>query len=288
MNNCIQIDVTKCIDCPYHETDGLYTPDPFEHETVLYCTKTFKPHDSIMCYGMRTSGPILYRVIDIDDHCNFDENIPDWCPFVIRKYEQIVDDAKKYVKIGLMADELQDDKGFLSKQAEEIFRVYSRYDNCLKKELGAYLSSYERKKNLLTIAAFFHDCPEGIPSDLNKRLEEEDRALITHAIDALHGHCDVENAVDMALFLAGKIDYTIQGFGVGLGFELGKNNKPMRIYLDIETSKSGECNRSAIKDYIKMTHDIAKNYLGLGFVSTVNHKPINYMKIDQTLEAALK
>ena len=287
MNNCIQIDVKKCIDCPCHETDGLYTPDSFEHETVLYCTKTFKPHDSIMLYGMRTSGPILYRVIDIDDYCNFDENIPDWCPFVIRKYEKLAQEAVDYIK-NVGNPKYVEKAENIWENAEKIFEVYSDFDYCLKGEFGSYLSSYEKKKYLLKIAAMLHGCEDFMSNRLRNELEDEDRGLVTHAVKSYLGFTEVENAIDMALCLAGMIDYTIQGFSIKLGFELGKNKKPRRVYLDIETSKSSECNRSAIKDYIKMTHDIAKNYLGLGFVSTVNHKPINYMKIDQTLDAALK
>lgn len=34
---CFEID--NCCDCPYHYTERVYTPDPWEHETGVYCSK---------------------------------------------------------------------------------------------------------------------------------------------------------------------------------------------------------------------------------------------------------
>ncbi len=37
---CFKSTIDNCCDCPYSYTEQIYTPDSFEHEMGVYCSKT--------------------------------------------------------------------------------------------------------------------------------------------------------------------------------------------------------------------------------------------------------
>ena len=37
--NKVTFEIDNCCDCPHSYTEMIYTPDPFEHEEGIYCSK---------------------------------------------------------------------------------------------------------------------------------------------------------------------------------------------------------------------------------------------------------
>ena len=75
--------ITNCSECDAHVTHQIYTPDSFEHEFGLYCTKVPDTTESWMRNTMGTSGPTNFKIVAQDDHCVEDcADIPDWCPLL--------------------------------------------------------------------------------------------------------------------------------------------------------------------------------------------------------------
>lgn len=66
---CFEID--NCCDCPHHYTEKIYTPDPWEHEEGVYCSKV-KDTNS---YNKK------HKLVVTDDwDVKRWSQIPDWCP----------------------------------------------------------------------------------------------------------------------------------------------------------------------------------------------------------------
>lgn len=72
----ILITIDNCCDCPNSHEEHIYTPDPFEHETGLYCRlikETNKYHGAI------TDDKLI--VADEWDIRKYAQ-IPEWCPML--------------------------------------------------------------------------------------------------------------------------------------------------------------------------------------------------------------
>lgn len=72
--NRIFIEIENCCDCPYSYIERIWTPDPFEQEEGVYCSK-IKDENS---YNGK------HKIIILNDWDNLREKIqiPNWCPLL--------------------------------------------------------------------------------------------------------------------------------------------------------------------------------------------------------------
>lgn len=74
--NKVTFEITNCCNCPNHYVEHIYTPDPWEHEEGVYCSKVLDS-DS---YNHK------HKLVCADDW-NVEKyaDIPDWCPLLKSK-----------------------------------------------------------------------------------------------------------------------------------------------------------------------------------------------------------
>ena len=71
--NIISFGIDNCCDCPYSYTENIYTPDSFEHEEGIYCSKV----DDTNSYNKKN------KLIVADDwDIRKWSQIHDWCPLL--------------------------------------------------------------------------------------------------------------------------------------------------------------------------------------------------------------
>ncbi len=90
MKVCIDgVEITQCKNCKYHEVHEIVLVDDFDHDFGTYCSLVEDEHDS---YERHTySGRINKRMIGGDDWDVSEAEVPDWCPFVLKQYEEQLD-----------------------------------------------------------------------------------------------------------------------------------------------------------------------------------------------------
>ena len=72
-NNKVYFEIDNCCGCPYHYKEQIYTPDPFEHETGVFCSQV-NDNES---YNKR------HKLVAADDwNVEKYSQIPDWCPML--------------------------------------------------------------------------------------------------------------------------------------------------------------------------------------------------------------
>ena len=65
--------IDNCCDCPNHYKEKIYTPDPWEHETGVYCSKVED----------KNSYNKQHKLIVADEwDVKKWSQIPDWCPLL--------------------------------------------------------------------------------------------------------------------------------------------------------------------------------------------------------------
>ena len=69
--NKVCLEITNCCDCPYHYIERIYTPDPFECESGVFCSKS---EDKRSCNKKHK------LVVADDGDLRLWSQIPDWCP----------------------------------------------------------------------------------------------------------------------------------------------------------------------------------------------------------------
>lgn len=73
--NKVTFEIDNCGDCPYSYTERIYTPDPFEHEEGIYCSKV----EDKKSYNKKN------KLITSDEwDIRKWSQIPDWCPFLCK------------------------------------------------------------------------------------------------------------------------------------------------------------------------------------------------------------
>lgn len=76
--NTVNFVISNCLDCPFAYTEQIYTPDPFEHETGCYCSKTED----------KNSYNEKHKLVAADDwRLENYTMIPDWCPYCNKKVD---------------------------------------------------------------------------------------------------------------------------------------------------------------------------------------------------------
>lgn len=71
--NKVYFEIDNCCKCPYSYQERIYTPDSFEHETGVYCSKTED----------KKSYNRLHKLVAEDDwDVEKYANIPNWCPLL--------------------------------------------------------------------------------------------------------------------------------------------------------------------------------------------------------------
>lgn len=71
--NEVYFKINNCYDCPYSYIEKIYTPDPFDHEEGIYCSKV---EDKNSCNKK-------HKLIVSDDwDIRRWSQIPDWCPLL--------------------------------------------------------------------------------------------------------------------------------------------------------------------------------------------------------------
>ena len=80
MTICIEID--NCCDCPYSHTERILTPDSWEHEEGIFCSKMKADRKY---NGVNTDDRLI-----VSDGWNLRKwaSIPDWCPMAKNKEEE--------------------------------------------------------------------------------------------------------------------------------------------------------------------------------------------------------
>lgn len=69
---------TGCTSCPMSEEHPVYTPDPFEHSTGVYCALL---KDDNRYPGAETDRRKVFEYDYPSEKKEFKNFIPDWCPF---------------------------------------------------------------------------------------------------------------------------------------------------------------------------------------------------------------
>ena len=69
--NKVCLEINNCCDCPYHYEERVYTPDSWEHEIGVYCSKV---EDKNSCNKQHK------LVVSDDRDVRKWSQIPDWCP----------------------------------------------------------------------------------------------------------------------------------------------------------------------------------------------------------------
>lgn len=78
--NIISFGIDNCCDCPYSYTENIYTPDSFEHEEGIYCSKV----DDTNSYNKKN------KLIVADDwDIRKWSQIPDWCPLLKNEAKEL-------------------------------------------------------------------------------------------------------------------------------------------------------------------------------------------------------
>lgn len=69
--NTVSFTIDNCCDCPYHYTEKIYTPDPWDHEIGVYCSQVVDKNS----YNKKN------KLVASDDYdIRKYSKIPDWCP----------------------------------------------------------------------------------------------------------------------------------------------------------------------------------------------------------------
>ena len=80
----IALEIENCTECPFHERHQVWTPDSFDHEYGIYCSRAERLEDA-------ASGKTSKRLVVADewDPGKYAE-VPSWCPFIIREYQELL------------------------------------------------------------------------------------------------------------------------------------------------------------------------------------------------------
>ena len=65
--------IDNCCKCPYSYQERVYTPDPLEFETGVYCSKVEDKYS----YNKK------HKLVVADEDVEYYAQIPDWCPLLI-------------------------------------------------------------------------------------------------------------------------------------------------------------------------------------------------------------
>lgn len=76
--NKVSFEIDNCCDCPYSYTEKVYTPDPFEHEEGIFCSRVEDQNS----YNKKNK----LIVADEWDIRKWSQ-IPDWCPLLKNKVQ---------------------------------------------------------------------------------------------------------------------------------------------------------------------------------------------------------
>lgn len=71
--NKVCFEIENCCDCPNHYIEKIDTPDPFEHEEGVYCSKVDDKNSYNKCHKL---------VVADDWNVKKWSQIPDWCPLL--------------------------------------------------------------------------------------------------------------------------------------------------------------------------------------------------------------
>ena len=71
--NKICLEINNCCDCPYHYIERVYTPDPWDHDEGVFCSKVKDVSSENRKHKMVASDGWNLRKWS---------QIPDWCPLL--------------------------------------------------------------------------------------------------------------------------------------------------------------------------------------------------------------
>ena len=74
--NKVCLEINNCCDCPNHYIERVYTADPWEHESGVFCYKVKDESSENRKHKMVVSDGYNLRKWS---------NIPDWCPLLSNK-----------------------------------------------------------------------------------------------------------------------------------------------------------------------------------------------------------
>ena len=70
--NKVIFEIDNCCKCPHSYQERVYTPDPFEFETGVYCSNVEDKNS----YNKK------HRLVVADEDVEYWAQIPDWCPLL--------------------------------------------------------------------------------------------------------------------------------------------------------------------------------------------------------------
>lgn len=86
----ITLIIENCAKCPFHEVHQIVTPDSFEHEFGIYCTKVDDHEDSFERYTY--DGRIEKRLVVADDRDpELFSKVPSWCPIIAQQLQELIE-----------------------------------------------------------------------------------------------------------------------------------------------------------------------------------------------------
>ena len=79
MSVTIKIEIERCFDCPFSEEHQLLTPDSFEHDIGVFCSKT---KEDALGNHHTYDGIITKKLFfSYEWPSEIRPDIPDWCPY---------------------------------------------------------------------------------------------------------------------------------------------------------------------------------------------------------------
>lgn len=81
----IHFEIENCTNCPFHERHQVITPDSFEYEVGIFCSKTYTPDQT-----NTRDGYISNKLVVADEDPDDWAVVPDWCPYVIGEYRDLI------------------------------------------------------------------------------------------------------------------------------------------------------------------------------------------------------
>ncbi len=79
MSIVLKAEVENCISCPYSEKHQIMTPDSFEHDMGIFCSKVEDSELKRYTYDGTITKKLVFsyeRPSEIEG-----QEIPDWCPY---------------------------------------------------------------------------------------------------------------------------------------------------------------------------------------------------------------
>ena len=78
MSVAMKLEVKRCVDCPFSEKHQILTPDSFEFDMGVFCSKIDEIQEKHSTYDGVITKKLVFSYEWLSE---INQEIPDWCPF---------------------------------------------------------------------------------------------------------------------------------------------------------------------------------------------------------------